>query len=312
MIDRTTHHAGLAVVLAAVLILAGCWTSDNNGNRVGAGDDDSSLTLSITDAPVDDADVVRLELRGIELKLVEDDDEGPIQFPFDQPRTINNLLDLQGGAREILVQNLSVPAGEYEWITLLFVPDGASGGEILTTSHVDFLDGMSFGLAIPGDPEVGFRLEENFAISPGERADLALDIDLRRALVPTDDPGLSSDYYYLRPMMRLVDRPSSGHIEGTVTRPAGCMPAVYVFEEGQEPRDVFDAEGPITTGVVRQAVSGFYRYGIGFLPEGTYDLALTCDADLDQPNEDNSGDVGFFDVVTVEVIAGQTTEQDLP
>ncbi|MCC5813085.1 MAG: DUF4382 domain-containing protein [Ectothiorhodospiraceae bacterium] len=311
-----TEHAGLAAVLVAALALAGCWsTEDRSGNGGNGGDSNGRLTLSITDAPVDDAEVVGLELTGIELKLVEDDDEGAIQFLFDQPREIENLLDLQGGARDILVQNLSVPPGEYEWITLLFVPDGASGGEILTTSYVQFLGGGWFGLAIPGDPEIGFRLQENFTIPAGEHADLVLDIDLRRALVPTDEAGLSS-YYFLRPMMRLVDRQSSGHIEGTVASltagAAGCTPAVYVFEEGDEPRDVFDNEGPITTGLVRQAATTLYRYSIGFLPEGTYDLALTCDADLDQPDEDDSSDVGFYPSVTVQVHAGQTTEQDLP
>ncbi|HKJ87097.1 MAG TPA: DUF4382 domain-containing protein, partial [Gammaproteobacteria bacterium] len=96
----------LGACVAGALVAA-CGGGSGNG---GSG----SLTLGVTDSPVDGAREIQVAFTGVTLKPAG----GPAEeHTFDAPRTVN-LLGLTGSTREKLLDGVSVEAGKYNWIRL--------------------------------------------------------------------------------------------------------------------------------------------------------------------------------------------------
>jgi len=153
---------------------------------------------------------------------------------------------------------------------------------------------------------------------------------LRRAITKP----ANKDYYLLRPAVRIVDNSEVGIIEGTISdsliNDETCSSvmegdslegnAVYLYT-GQDAvtGDIFvDEQGslvgddnPVTTATVNyNPDSDAYEYQIGFVPEGDYTLAFTCQALDDMPDTDD--DLIFSAQSNVRVTAEQTETADLP
>lgn len=294
---KTTHRLTLAAALAVAL--SGCGSDDEWGR----------VTLGVTDAPVDDAARVVVTFTGVELRH---ENGGRETFTFDSPRQID-LLALQGGAVELLLDNEELPAGRYDSIRL-----SVDAGLSSSTSFIEYDDGSQFPLFIPSGNQAGLRIVSGFIVPAGGVADFTIDFDLRKSV--TRPPGLGPNHI-LRPTLRLVDNAEVGSIAGVVDQsllfPADatdeCAPAVYVFEgEGAEPRDVHEDEGPLTSALVAlDDGSGEYRYRAAFIPAGEYTVAFTCEAgDDDVATADDIEFTGGAADVTV--VAGAETVVDFP
>lgn len=285
--------------MLALFALTGC-----------GGDDDGwgTISLGVTDAPVDSASRVVVEFTGVELKFA---DGGIENFQFDSPRQID-LLALHGGGSELLLDDEQVPAGHYEWIRLSVNADQTG-----STSFIEYDDGNIFPLFIPSGNQAGLRLVSGFDVPAGGSADFTIDFDLRRSIVRP--PGLGPNHI-LRPALRLVDNSEIGSIAGTVDQalifPASgdeCGPAVYVYEGTDvEPVEVTEDAGPLTTALVElEDPTGEYRYRAGFIGAGEYTVAFTCEADVDDAaSEDGITFVGGAANVTV--VAGGEAVVDFP
>ena len=83
----------LLPVLLASGLLQGCLNDSS---------DNSELSLSITDAPIDFAAAVNIEISGVELHS----NDGTYTFDFETPKVIN-LLELQGSEAETTYVNLT-------------------------------------------------------------------------------------------------------------------------------------------------------------------------------------------------------------
>ncbi len=257
------------------------------GALFGCGSDDDrwgSISLGVTDAPVDAAARVVVEFTGVELRH----QNGSVEtFVFDTPRQID-LLALQGGGVELLLDDEQVPAGQYDWIRLSV---NASREE--STSFIEYEDGTLFPLFIPSGNQAGLRLVSGFAVPAGGSADFTIDFDLRRSVIRP--PGLAPNHI-LRPTLRLVDNAAIGSIAGRVDSSLifpesgdACTPAVYAYEGSDvTPIEVTDDAGPLTTATVElEAQTGEYTYRIAFLSPGPYTVAFTCEADRDAPDTDD-------------------------
>ncbi|MEX0899572.1 MAG: DUF4382 domain-containing protein [Gammaproteobacteria bacterium] len=275
----------------------------------GGGDDEwGAISLGVTDAPVDSASRVVVEFTGVELKLAEG---GVENFQFDAPRQID-LLALQGGGSELLLDGEAVPAGHYEWIRLSVNADQTG-----STSFIEYDDGNVFPLFIPSGNQAGLRLVSGFDVPAGGTANFTIDFDLRRSVVRP--PGLGPNHI-LRPALRLVDNSEIGSITGKIDEslifPASgdeCSPAVYVYTGADiEPAEVTEDAGPLTTALVElEEPTGEYRYRAGFIAAGAYTVAFTCEAgDDDAASEDGIGFVGGTANVTV--VAGGEAVVDFP
>ncbi|WP_067561158.1 DUF4382 domain-containing protein [Halofilum ochraceum] len=318
------HRAAGAIAIAAgVALLSACGGGSSDGSGSG------SLTVGVTDAPVDDAEHVYVQFSSITLKPsgVDDDEDGdddnvndngnngdgpPFEtITFDEPRRID-LLDQQHGNSALLIEDEPVPAGDYDWIRL--------GVDLGQGDSVIVIDGGENDLRIPSGAQTGLKLVTPFTVANGGTLDLTIDFDLRKSVVET-----GNGEYILKPALRLVRTEETGEIAVNASETyvsnnqCGSEPgknAVYVFEGDVVPDDVDGNEpDPITTVLDSDDSDGKFTGTAGFLEPGTYTVTYVCDAEDDDPSadEDDNGGLTFLDIDdAVEVEAGETAEYNLP
>ena len=291
---KPDHARGLAVICAA-LLASGCGGSSDDGT--------GQLSVGLTDAPVDEADAVVVAFTGIEVKPAEG--SAFMLETFDPPLTID-LLDLQDGLNQTIA-DATVDAGRYNWIRLAVKLDEDGVVDEATESHI-VVNGTAYPLWIPSGAQTGLKLVSGFVVPQGGQTALTVDFDLRKSVVL---PRNGEMVYFLRPALRLVDNALVGSIAGTVDPNLlvdGSNCVVYVFGgDAVAPDDVDGAEPePVTTAGVKLDLvePGQWGYRAAFLPEGPYTLALTCDEDL--PDQDD--ELAFTGPESASVAAGQETE----
>lgn len=298
-------------MLALVLLgLGGCGGDD--GARlepVFVADDDASVDLYVTDAPVDDAFRVVLNFTGVQFLRAS---APPVTFLFDSPRAID-VLALAGGGLEQLLNDASLPAQSYSGIRLLV------DSELETpASFVELNDGRQFPVTTLGDAVL---IDAPFELEGDASADLVVDIDLRRSLLFRE----STLEFTLLDAARLIDAAEAGGIAGTVPQglvfDAACDNGfnndvgnlVMAFAGADVPIDDMDGAGDAVTSapVVLDPATGDYRFELPLLSAGHYTLAFTCQGLNDEPLSDDP--LEFFDPGTgAEVVAGETTAFDFP
>jgi hypothetical protein len=313
--SSTLRRLSQAGVSAALIMLVGaCGTDSGSPTTAGSGTPTSGspstgfgqMTLRITDAPVDDATAVVVEFTGVEIKAANED--RPEVFDFDAPRQID-LLALDGGGSETILEDEVLPAGSYEWIRLK-----VNAGRDASDSYVTDANGGKNPLFIPSGNETGLKLVDGFSVPAGGEADFTIDFNLRKSVLKP--PGLAG-LYLLKPALQLIDNNDAGSIEGTVAASIAaenCEPVVYVYQ-GLDvvPDDEYedgDSSPYRSTAVKLDETSGQYRYNASPLPSGDYTVALTCEAGNDDPEEDD--DIAFIDPQNATVVAGEATIVDFP
>jgi hypothetical protein len=169
---------------------------------------------------------------------------------------------------------------------------------------------------IPSGSETGLKLNTPFTVYTGRNTDLTIDFDLRKSVHnPDGQVGPAGLVYLLRPTLRLLDSNETGRITGTLDPSlfsglACSAPelgyAVYAFEGiAITPDDVDGIEPePVNTAMVEYIYSE-YHYTLSFLKPGAYTIAATCQADGDDPAQDNV--LIFVGTTTVSVATGVDT-----
>ena len=301
ILTNTIAASGLALLLVA------CGGGD--GSSTG------TLNLAVTDAPVDDAEAVVVEFTGVELQHA-----GGERIDYDfvdeatgdpAPRHID-LMALTGGTTELLLDGVTLTAGDYSWLRLKV---NAELGMI--DSYIDRNGRHS--LYVPSGTESGLKLNRGFNVPEDGMASFTIDLDLRKSV--HNPTGLELDYI-LRPTLRLVDDNTAGALTGIVSgieNDPDCndkgenVGAVYVFDSTDAIDDVDGTSDPVTSANVPN--DGIYAYTVAFLPEGDYRIDFTCDADIDDSAIDadtdpTDGPVNFVGETEVTIMAGKTIPYD--
>ena len=298
-----------ALTVLSALLLAACSESTSQST--------ATITLNITDAPVDEADAVVVQFSTITLKSEDNDD---LSFAFNPAKTID-LLALQGLASQPLIENQVIPAGKYNQIRLGVNAEFDSVMDsYITVNNVDY------ELHVPSGSQSGLKINTPFTVAAGStdisiadaNAIYTIDFDLRKSIVnPGGQPG-----YFLKPVLRLVQNINTGSVSGSVgsgllvgTNCSDADPltgnAVYAFAGTVTPDD-FDKVGvePITTSLVSfDSGSGTYSYEVGYLAAGEFTLGFTCATDLDDENDNANV---LFDVVdNVSIVAGENLDHPI-
>jgi hypothetical protein len=312
-----TRYSIFAVLLTGFsFLLAGCGGggSGSSGTSGGSG----TLSLQVTDGPVYMADHVYIGFLGLEL---QPSTGGRITLyycedPMDATKTIVSdtacttppvtkqldLLALNGGLTDVLLDSYTLPAGHYNWIRLMIDSD---------PSYTYLVDATGdHELTIPSDAETGLKMNRGFDVAAGGHADFTVDFDLPKSIHVT-----GTGEYMMRPTLRLVDSIETGSIAGTVsssliTATVDCTPAVYVFAGQNVTPDDIDgiAPDPVTTAKVEMDNMGVFRYKAAFLEPGTYTVAFTCQAAQDDPTTDDA--ISFSGAANVTVSAQTVTTYD--
>ncbi len=287
-----SRYSLAALAGGATLVLAAC-----GGNS----DDTGRLTLAVTDAPVDSATAVVVEFTGVELQ----GPDGRRVIEFDTPKQID-LLALSGNASESLLEDVELPAGNYQWLRLL-----VNAERLAASSYIDLEDGSRHSLFIPSGAESGLKLVSGFTLPAGGDADFTIDFDLRKSV---HEPQDAFGDYYLRPALRIVDNAAVGSIEGSVSSTlidGECAPVVYLFAgPGVAPDDEDEnTPNPVTSAIpVLNTNTGSFDYTIGFVLEGNYTASFSCDGELDDPATDDA--MTFVGTQDVSVTPGESATVD--
>lgn len=302
-----------ALALGVSLALGGCNSGSSGDGATGV------LTVGITDAPIDESTIqeVVVTVTGLDVKPKEGE---RITLPI-TPQTLV-LTDLQDGLRELLVDQAQVPAGDYVWARLYL---DADIDQDATDSYVKET-GAVVELYVPSNANTGLKINTPFRVDGGQNQDLTIDFDLRKSLHMPDNEG----YYVLRPTLRLVKTAESASLTGTVSstllNDLNCefngdgiatSAAVYVFEgTGVTPDDVDKVDpNPLASAKVKykDKPTTDYRYEVAYLPPGGYTVALTCEANKDDPDVDESvsaDPIDFYGAADVTVEMGVDTMHD--
>jgi len=287
--DRSILRVALTCAAIAAFT-AGC---SGSGSDNGTG----SLTVGITDAPIDSASSVVVTFSGVELKP-KGGDAFSIDFAAD--KTLD-LMTLQGTNRAVILDGEPVPAGDYEWMRLKVKADPDVAGD----SYIQLeSDGAQCELRVPSGGETGLKMIRGFKVGVGATTDLTVDFDVRKSIVePPGQEGADplvcgGQVFLLKPVLRVIDNLQVGSISGTVD--AALIGAACPADlSAPYPGNVY-LFGPVPTGVTvtpddydgivddpngddaltsARVDPNTFEYTIGFVPAGNYVIAYTCDND---------------------------------
>ncbi|CDU06176.1 Hypothetical protein VCR12J2_680211 [Vibrio coralliirubri] len=303
----------------ASLVLAGLVGC---GGDSGSSSSTTPITLSVSDAPIDDVKDVTVTFSKVALlpqgggsPLIYDvyktdengdyvDENGDPLPDGEDPIPLSvNLLDYQGSDALPLIENEVIPVGSYK--LCVFANDGDHPTD---PSYVIENDDTPRELTVKGEgacPQ-GVGKEDNAGVLyfnssfnvNQQSNDFVVEFDLRRGL---KNSSTFPDYTIQRTSVSLINTVETGNIEGTVALSTydTCnggdntfVQAVYLYEGNIDKDDMAPIGGseevkPVTSAsVVLGEDQTNFEFSLGFIDPGTYSLGYTCTAQHDS-DEDN-------------------------
>jgi len=298
--------------MAALATLSACGGSDSSVEEQPT-PTTSTFSLSVSDAPVDNASEVVVYFDEVELI----GNGSPITFSVEDengdPRSID-LLSLPGEQFEVIVEDTEIPVGEYNQLRL----------SVTEESYIVTNDG-TYPIRVPS----GELKLDGFTAQPNFDAAYTVEFDLRKSLV---DP-VGQEVIMLKPRgVRLVLNDDVGTLSGSVDSAfvmgEKCAVktdmfsgnAVYIYQGEQNVLDTLGDDAD--TGVDDSELRPFtvvpvtynesdetFNFTAGFVPQGEYSLSFSCAALFDEPETDEDEEDGFFlqTIDSTTVVAGETT-----
>jgi hypothetical protein len=275
---------GISAIASACLMLAACGGGSDSPDGAG------KLSVSITDAPIHDAQSVTVNFLGAEVKPAD----GPaLRFyfcenlidPINNPPVLQDnectesapyikeidLLKQTGGASALLLDDVNVSAGKVNWIRLVLADP--AGEIVLSTGN--------FPLTVPSGSQTGLKLNRGFEVPKDGKAQIYIDFDVRKSIVEVHSSVPPS--YKLKPTLRMVEDfgAIAGEVSAALNDTTICKGgSIYVFSgAGATPDDIDRDKGdPISTALVNEDVgsSTNYSYHADFLESGDYTVAFVC------------------------------------
>ncbi|QTH65094.1 DUF4382 domain-containing protein [Psychrosphaera ytuae] len=318
----------LAVLTSSLMACGGSSSDSNDGQSLVDAESKAAFSLGVSDAPVDEAESVFIEIDSISLIDTAEGSENTTTidtFTNEQDEVVQtikvDLLSYQGTQQLKIIdesQGVELTPGEYE--LELNVVD--AGSYVLLDN-----DATEHPIKVPSSRlRLGAFAVVETAVQVGDTPAYTVEFDLRKSLVQRGNANNNNGYIIKPNGVRVVSL--YGGIEGTVsaglTNLGQCT--VYLYDEtATEYGDLFDPEDPdfvapadpITASIplASTVVATDGSFAIGFIEQGSYQLALNCGTDVD----DNIQYDGFAipssadgttldaDVLTVEVTSQTTT-----
>jgi hypothetical protein len=308
---KTRNLCELGAIMATCLVLSACGGSSNSDSSSGTG----SLSLSITDAPIHEAESVTVNFIGavvkpaegpaLEFHFCKDPDDPDVDPPIVQDsecadsadRHVESidLLQQTGGASALLLDDVEVPSGKVNWVRLVLADEA---GEIVLSTG-------TFPLTVPSGNQTGLKLNQGFMVPEDGEAKIYIDFDVRKSIVEVHSSVPPS--YKLKPTLRLVEDFGAivGKVDATLMDPTCLGGSIYIFAgAGTTPDDIDRDNGdPVSSTLVKVDTSSSnitgWSYHADFLAPGDYTVAFVCadgisqdggttfDEPFDDPDEDD-------------------------
>ncbi|WP_206483271.1 DUF4382 domain-containing protein [Thalassotalea sp. G2M2-11] len=331
------NHARSTFLLCCTFLLTACGGgSSSSDTTTPTGTSQTSLTLGISDAPVDDADAVVVTIDTITFKRDGNDDVvfdtfNNSELGIENADTVQiDLLQYQGSAQINILEGEMIDVGDYNQVIVGILDDDIEATYLLEK------DGDIKAIKLPSDT---LKLGGVSFSEGNDTTALTIEFNLRRSMTYNTGP----DRYILKPTgVRVVDNSESGTISGVVALDTinqsgvDCMAdnnMIYLYEgtdlDTSLLADNFDSEeanhgapdnaiAPIdSTSPSFDDDSQTYQYEFGFVPSGQYTLVYACNSgeEGDDP-EKYDGDITLpnpeTEVITVTVENEAVATQDFP
>lgn len=276
----------LPLLLAGCAALSGC---------------EAQITVDLAAAKFGDVDQVNVVIDEVDL-LDEDGSNHEFATRVDKPV---NLLDYTDGDTTTLVDGAKIAQGRYTGLRLQFAD---SGSELITS------DGAQYPIDIGSDLSYA---DMDAELGDQDSTQRLVVLETRFSLYPSTSV---SGHYTLTPVLRVVYTDRSGSIAGTVdedlVRSAACQQgrtlgtgvAVYAFSGSNvTPQDYVQnqSSSPVASAdVVVSSDSTTFSYRFPALTAGHYTIAVTCNADSENPTTDDG--LAFLAEATVVLAEGES------
>lgn len=276
----------------------------------GGGSSSGTLSISLTDAPVDSAEAVVIFVTGATIQAGDGTRTTvAVNDPLtNKPGRSIDLLKLTGSKSVLLFTDV-MTAQDYSWIRL----------DVDLSPQKSYIQiaGNQYALTCNSCLQNGIKVNRSFTVSADATQAFVLDFDLRKSIT---DPQ-SNNTYKLRPTIRMVAANAAGNISGSVDGTlisqlggvTGC--SVYVYQGQVTPDDIYLPDtgsvptthiNPVTVANVSlDTTTMTYSYDAAYLPAGTYTVSLTCEAENDNTPLDDV--IAFTQTRVVTVTAGSST-----
>ena len=212
------------------LLITSC---SNNDDQKGS----YPYAVRMTDAP-GPYDEVNVDVQGVEVM-----GEGGKSAILNVNKGIYNLLELSNGV-DALIATDSLEMSNVTQIRL-----------ILGSQNTVVVDNVSYPLSTPSAEQSGLKIKVNQSLQEGILYSVLLDFDANKSIVKLGNGG-----YQLKPVIRSIERATSGSIKGKVA--AGVMAVV-------------EAKSTTTQLSYASNVNTNGEFMVMGLPPGIYTLTLT-------------------------------------
>lgn len=260
-------------VLCSIAFLA-C-DSDNVGKGNDINDPNAAkgnLSVSITDAPVDQAGVTGAFITVTEVKI-----DGKTFSGFEGPKTFN-LLELQNGTTLNLGKQ-EVAANSYSTLTLVLdIEKDASGAA--PGCYVTKTGGVKEKLELAGKSEAAIDIQpSDFVIAESGETEMVVDFDLRKAIRQQDNDFSFVTENELKAALRAENKVKTGTIKGKISNFAtfGSSVVVYAykkgtFDTGKEINGQGSSEIKFANAVSSTKTDAAGNFTLAFLPSEEYEI----------------------------------------
>ncbi len=240
LLHKSLSGISMVLLLAFSIFVTGC--------DMGSDAETGTMTVEMTDAPIDSADAVNVTIERVEVNRAGNPDGW---ITLNEPQQTYDLLNLTNGATAV-IGSAALEAGTYPQIRLILAQDG----------HTVEVDGTVHDMIVPSGAQTGVKLNINAEIEEDIEYVVLLDFDASRSVVQA---GSSEQVpYLLKPVVKAKEKAITGNVEGTID-PATAEPVVYAIDNS-------GTEADTLASTVANTESGYFKL-IG-LKEGTYDVSI--------------------------------------
>jgi hypothetical protein len=252
--NRAPFYSGrLALVCSAAAIALAACGGGGGSSDAGTG----TLRLALTDAPACGYDAVNVTIARVRVHQssgADDSDAGWSDLVITPTQRVN-LLALTNGVLEELGQT-ALPTGRYIQMRLVLA---ANGNSAPFANSVVPSGGSEVALTTPSAQQSGLKLNVGIEVGANQIADVVLDFDACRSVVPRGNSGR----YNLKPVIAVMPRITDvGRIEGFVAPSIAATTSVSVQSAG----------APVKATPPDATTGKFVLYPV---PVGSYALVLT-------------------------------------
>jgi hypothetical protein len=329
-----TLNPTLAITFFSVLLMA-C-SGGGGGGSVSTGSNTAEVSFGISDATIDDAKQVVIEIEAMTFRRPDQDDIVLETFSSDALDLDDaenfqiNLMDYQGDDSVIVVDLIELPVGDYSQLIL------AINDEDINRSYVIETDDDQRDIKVPSDT---LKLD-GFTVNNSGVQSFVIEFDIRKSMAYRPGPQV----YNLKPRgVRIVSNGAAAALRGTVddalfNSPPDCTGkfdpeagnVVYLYRghnlDSNKLSDMYDPNHD-SHGAPADAIEPYaadsvdfeddlvaWEYEFGYLPAGNYTLAFSCAA----LGDDSEGYDGIAipspadQIIELTLSEGQTSQCDLP